>query len=78
MGYGVIVCRVGADITLLREREVDYESDKPRKIAEVLVRKVPDNQQVSARMFDNCGMVYSTGSVYRISAQCSPSCLLRY
>lgn len=46
----VIACRVGADITLLREREVDYESDKPRKIAEVLVRKVPDNQQVSARM----------------------------
>ncbi|XP_017314417.1 GTP-binding protein 2b isoform X3 [Ictalurus punctatus] len=41
----VIACRVGADITLLREREVDYESDKPRKIAEVLVRKVPDNQQ---------------------------------
>ncbi|XP_062845568.1 GTP-binding protein 2b [Trichomycterus rosablanca] len=37
--------KVGADITLLREREVDYESDKPRKIAEVLVRKVPDNQQ---------------------------------
>ncbi|KAK3510008.1 hypothetical protein QTP70_025316, partial [Hemibagrus guttatus] len=37
--------RVGADITLLREREVDYESDKPRRIAEVLVRKVPDNQQ---------------------------------
>ncbi|XP_027024546.1 GTP-binding protein 2b isoform X2 [Tachysurus fulvidraco] len=41
----VIACRVGADITLLREREVDYESDKPRRIAEVLVRKVPDNQQ---------------------------------
>ncbi|GAA6110068.1 GTP-binding protein 2b isoform X4 [Tachysurus ichikawai] len=37
--------KVGADITLLREREVDYESDKPRRIAEVLVRKVPDNQQ---------------------------------
>ncbi|KAM9494578.1 GTP-binding protein 2b [Clarias gariepinus] len=37
--------KVGADITLLREREVDYELDKPRKIAEVLVRKVPDNQQ---------------------------------
>ncbi|KAI5088946.1 GTP-binding protein 2, partial [Silurus meridionalis] len=37
--------RVGADITLLREREVDYESEKPRRIAEVLVRKVPDNQQ---------------------------------
>lgn len=46
-------CRVGADITLLREREVDYELDKPRKIAEVLVRKVPDNQQVSTRMSYN-------------------------
>lgn len=39
--------RVGADITLLREREVDYDSDRnTRKIAEVLVRKVPDDQQV--------------------------------
>ena len=41
------VCgRVGADITVLRERDVDYDSDVPRKITEVLVRKVPDNQQV--------------------------------
>ncbi|MBN3324104.1 GTPB2 protein, partial [Atractosteus spatula] len=37
--------KVGADITVLREREVDYDSDVPRKIAEVLVRKVPDDQQ---------------------------------
>uniref|UniRef100_A0A8C6YEL5 GTP binding protein 2 n=1 Tax=Naja naja TaxID=35670 RepID=A0A8C6YEL5_NAJNA len=37
--------KVGADITVLREREVDYDSDIPRKITEVLVRKVPDNQQ---------------------------------
>ncbi|XP_036429590.1 GTP-binding protein 2 isoform X1 [Colossoma macropomum] len=37
--------KVGADITVLREREVDYESEEPRKIAEVLVRKVPDDQQ---------------------------------
>ncbi|XP_028304011.1 GTP-binding protein 2-like isoform X3 [Gouania willdenowi] len=38
--------KVGADIALLREREVDYDSDKTtRKIAEVLVRKVPDDQQ---------------------------------
>uniref|UniRef100_A0A4W5P3M8 GTP binding protein 2b n=1 Tax=Hucho hucho TaxID=62062 RepID=A0A4W5P3M8_9TELE len=38
--------KVGADITLLREREVDYDSDRNcRKIAEVLVRKVPDDQQ---------------------------------
>lgn len=26
---------------------MDYDSDLPRKITEVLVRKVPDNQQVS-------------------------------
>lgn len=39
--------RVGADITVLREREVDYDSEEPRKIAEVLIRKVPDDQQVS-------------------------------
>ncbi|KAM4595928.1 GTP-binding protein 2-like isoform 2-T2 [Polymixia lowei] len=38
--------KVGADITLLREREVDYDSHRNcRKIAEVLVRKVPDDQQ---------------------------------
>uniref|UniRef100_A0A3P8XDF6 Tr-type G domain-containing protein n=1 Tax=Esox lucius TaxID=8010 RepID=A0A3P8XDF6_ESOLU len=38
--------KVGADITLLREREVDYDLDgNCRKIAEVLVRKVPDDQQ---------------------------------
>ncbi|XP_048104052.1 GTP-binding protein 2-like [Alosa alosa] len=38
--------KVGADITLLREREVDYGIERScRKIAEVLVRKVPDDQQ---------------------------------
>ncbi|XP_068423906.1 GTP-binding protein 2 isoform X2 [Clinocottus analis] len=37
--------KVGADITILREREVDFDSDLPRKIAEVLIRKVPDDQQ---------------------------------
>ncbi|XP_059425707.1 GTP-binding protein 2-like [Carassius carassius] len=36
--------KVGADITLLREREVDCNRAR-RKIAEVLVRKVPDDQQ---------------------------------
>ncbi|XP_067272303.1 GTP-binding protein 2b [Pseudorasbora parva] len=36
--------KVGADITLLREREVDCDRSR-RKIAEVLVRKVPDDQQ---------------------------------
>lgn len=38
--------RVGADITVLREREVDYDSDEQHRIAEVLIRKVPDDQQV--------------------------------
>ncbi|XP_053315592.1 GTP-binding protein 2 [Spea bombifrons] len=37
--------KVGADLTVLREREVDYDSGSPRKITEVLIRKVPDNQQ---------------------------------
>ncbi|KAK9541470.1 hypothetical protein VZT92_001511 [Zoarces viviparus] len=37
--------KVGADITILRESEVDYDSDVSRKIAEVLIRKVPDDQQ---------------------------------
>lgn len=63
----MIAYRVGADITLLREREVDYELDKPRKIAEVLVRKVPDNQQVIARM-SYCSRVYSTSSMFTINA----------
>ena len=38
--------RVGADITVLREQEVDYDTDDPHKVAEVLIRKVPDDQQV--------------------------------
>lgn len=37
---------MGADITVLREQEVDYDADVPLKIAEVLIRKVPDDQQV--------------------------------
>ncbi|KAF6736950.1 GTP-binding protein 2 [Oryzias melastigma] len=37
--------KIGADITILRQREVDYDSDVPRNIAEVLIRKVPDDQQ---------------------------------
>ncbi|XP_051939904.1 GTP-binding protein 2-like isoform X2 [Hippocampus zosterae] len=36
--------KVGADITLLRERRVDSDGGE-RRIAEVLVRKVPDDQQ---------------------------------
>uniref|UniRef100_A0A8D3D7J5 Tr-type G domain-containing protein n=1 Tax=Scophthalmus maximus TaxID=52904 RepID=A0A8D3D7J5_SCOMX len=37
--------KVGADIAVLREQDVDYDSDEPHKIAEVLIRKVPDDQQ---------------------------------
>ncbi|XP_072105245.1 GTP-binding protein 2b isoform X2 [Mobula birostris] len=37
--------KVGADITILRECNVAYDLDSPRRIAEVLIRKVPDDQQ---------------------------------
>ncbi|XP_061645624.1 GTP-binding protein 2 [Phyllopteryx taeniolatus] len=37
--------KVGADITVLRHAEVDYDADQPLTIAEVLIRKVPDDQQ---------------------------------
>ncbi|XP_032876632.1 GTP-binding protein 2 [Amblyraja radiata] len=37
--------KVGADITILRECNVAYDVDSPRRIAEVLIRKVPDDQQ---------------------------------
>lgn len=33
---------------------MDYDSDVPRKIAEVLIRKVPDDQQVSRTIFNSC------------------------
>lgn len=52
--------RVGADITVLREREVDYDSDVPRKIAEVLIRKVPDDQQVSRAKVKSCCFLVDT------------------
>lgn len=45
---------MGADIAVLREREVDYDADIPRKIAEVLIRKVPDDQQVSYSLRNMC------------------------
>ena len=44
--HGWCSLRVGADITVLREREVEYDCEIPRKISEVLIRKVPDDQQV--------------------------------
>ncbi|XP_053731005.1 GTP-binding protein 2 isoform X2 [Synchiropus splendidus] len=37
--------KVGADITILRHREVDSDTEDARRIAEVLIRKVPDDQQ---------------------------------
>ncbi|KAM9804375.1 GTP-binding protein 2 [Neosynchiropus ocellatus] len=37
--------KVGADITILRHREVDSDAEDARRIAEVLIRKVPDDQQ---------------------------------
>ena len=39
-------CRLGADISVLRERQVESQELEPRKrVAEVLIRKVPENQQ---------------------------------
>lgn len=58
--------RVGADITVLRQREVDYDSDVPRKIAEVLIRKVPDDQQVS-RVMSFCFSVFVAYLVVDVS-----------
>lgn len=52
--FSVIVDRVGADITVLREQQVDYDFDVSRKIAEVLIRKVPDDQQVSESLINMC------------------------
>lgn len=52
--FSVIADRVGADITVLREQEVEYDFDVSRKIAEVLIRKVPDDQQVSDSIVKLC------------------------
>lgn len=52
--FSVIADRIGADITVLREQEVDYDFDVSRKIAEVLIRKVPDDQQVSDGIVKMC------------------------
>lgn len=40
--------RLGATITILRERAVDTDS---RKALQILVRKVPDDQQVGDKKF---------------------------
>ena len=41
------VYRLNADITVLREKVVESEnSSYSRKVAEILVRKVPESQQV--------------------------------
>ena len=44
--YNCYLCRLGADISVLRERQVESLEPEPRKrVAEVLIRKVPENQQ---------------------------------
>lgn len=48
----IMAARLGAHTTLLRNRSVE-ETDPPRKVSEVLVRRVPDDQHVS-QMFVNC------------------------
>ncbi len=38
--------RLGADISVLRERQVESDEVQPvKRVAEVLIRKVPENQQ---------------------------------
>ncbi|CAM9688833.1 GTP-binding protein 2 [Lampetra fluviatilis] len=37
--------KLGADLTILRERNVEFEDKCPKMVAEVLIRKVPDDQQ---------------------------------
>ena len=40
--------RIDADISVLREKVVEDQNGGPsRKVAEILVRKVPEDQQVS-------------------------------
>ena len=42
--------RLGANISILREKQVDGVEDQRdaiKRVAEVLIRRVPDNQQVS-------------------------------
>ena len=42
--------RLDATTSLLREREVDTPNESVQKrVAEILVRKVPDNQEVSRK-----------------------------
>jgi GTPase len=37
--------RLGASVTIIRERTIDNGSNQVRKSAEMLIRKVPDDQQ---------------------------------
>ena len=39
------LCRLGASISVLRTKDIE-DGDDMKKVAEVLVRKVPENQQV--------------------------------
>lgn len=42
-----ITCRLGANGSVLRKREISQpDSDEKLWVAEVMVRKVPDDQQV--------------------------------
>ena len=40
------ILRLGASMSILRKKEVSFGCSEVRWVAEVLVRKVPDNQQV--------------------------------
>ena len=41
-------CRLGASISVLRTKDIEH-GDDTKQVAEVLVRKVPENQQVLSR-----------------------------
>ena len=43
--------RLGASVTILRKQAVPFDQNEQRLVAEVLVRKVPDNQQVCINYF---------------------------
>ena len=49
MGFS---CRLGATVSILRQRAVGEGEGEERLVTEVLVRKVPDDQQVSCLVYN--------------------------